>query len=97
MSKNGRMFYSKDENILFNVYGYSSHIVNAIDFADFLKEEAKKLAKLCDGKWFEITKSSRYKYMTVFYIKGKICPDSDDIFVIGNTKHKWTMMEWLTY
>lgn len=95
------LFYSWDEKILFWVAGYTADLNtdNVIEKNRDLLENALEFAgkAQCDVssvKTFEILKSSRYKYMRVFYVNSDFCPS--DAFVIGKGEHKWTMSEWLS-
>jgi len=91
------LFYSPDEKIAFLVTGYAgSGYVN--DTIKRMRECAKRF-KAAVGtdknlRMLEVTKSSRYKYMQVYWTDG-INKAPKGAFVIGGGEYKWTMMEWL--
>lgn len=96
-----KLFYSKNEKILFWVSGYDTgnYSVNAI--VKYLQQNAYKLADLinCDSDLVQtlvVHNSSRYKDMRVFFIhvEPQLVESIPDVFLIGED---WTMYKWLEF
>lgn len=91
------LYYSKVEKILFYVAGYTYNGENVGEQVEMLIKGAEKLATLIktDRKninTFFVTKSRKYKYMRVFYVKTDIVPEG--AFSL-NKKSGWTMKRWV--
>ncbi len=91
------LFYSETEKIVFEIVGYSE-----MDNTDNVKTQMSVLtnnynhfSKKWDTKEINtkvITKSSRYKYMRVFY--ATLDKKPVDAFLISS-ENNWTMNKWL--
>lgn len=91
------LFYSNEEKILFYIAGYTQdhHLSNVVEMTTDLMNNAIKFANevgcdLSQVKTTFIEKSSRYKYMRVFYINSD--EPKLDAFELGGD---WTMWKWL--
>lgn len=68
------VFYHELSGVLFWVAGYCGNSINVTEIVKEYQKDAAKLAKLAGVsidviKTHEITKSSRYKYMRVYFIE----------------------------
>ena len=93
------LYYSEDDKMFFNVYGYTAHHCYPIEFSKLLIEEAQKIVDItgCDIKdvrFYEVLKSRRYKHNLVFYVKSDKCPEYDGIMTLGGS---WNMIKWLEF
>ena len=92
------IFYSEQEDILFQVIGYSAadNVSKLGEKIKSLQEGGQNFAKACGHDWedvstFQVLKSSRYKYMRVYWVsQPKTIPD--EAFRFGKD---WTMNKWL--
>ena len=88
------LFYSEKENILFYVAGYIDNFNDVDKIIEMLQDHKAEFIKLGgEGKIYtkEITKSSRYKYMRVFWCKTKKIPVN--AFKLGKD---WDMWKWIS-
>lgn len=105
------LFYHQATKVLFWVAGYCGNSNNVQEIINEYKKDAKKLADLAGVtfetiKTAEIPKSSRYKYMRVYYIEdfdGAKIQDKDkyykkidnqSVFMLTKENFK-SMWEWL--
>ncbi len=93
------VFYSETEKIVFEIVGY-----NEIDNTDNVKTKISVLQnnynyfsriwKTKEIKTKEILKSTRYKYMRVFYAEIELENVPTDAFRLTK-ENDWTMNKWL--
>lgn len=94
------LFYSKQENILFWVAGYTrdGNTDNVLEIIQDLIKNAETFSKIADCQLSEVktfynNQPPRYQYMRIFYAKTEHVPE--EAFVIGTTTD-WTMRKWIT-
>lgn len=96
------LFYSKKEKILFWIAGYTADgsTGRVLEKIRHLKDYAEQFAATSPEVRIDavntdyIQKSSRYKYMRVFWADGIESPPAD-AFIIGDGSD-WTMNSWLS-
>lgn len=89
------LVYSNKEKILFNIVGYVDNSDNVDELIKVLEEGTDILSEISNEernkiKTQYINKSSRYKYMRVFYVVTENIPVQ--AFQLGND---WSMAQWL--
>jgi hypothetical protein len=92
--RNGKLFYSESEKLLFWIPNYYTHgngyvdnlIKNLKEGESVLREYVKDGDIFCD----EIKQSRIYESKWYFGIKCEVCPD--DAFKFGND---WTLFKWI--
>lgn len=92
------LFYSPDEKIAFLITGYDEP-ANVQALLSTLENGVKRFDRavgiVTDLKTRVILKSSRYKYMRVYW-HDNIDEAPEGAFVVGGGEHKWTMDQWLS-
>ena len=94
--KHNDLFYSVEEKTLFYVAGYTDNSNKISEIRKTMDNGEKIIRNLVGSKTLEVNtryidKSSRYKYMRVFYATTNVVPK--DAFVLDGVD--WTMMKWL--
>ena len=94
------LFYSKTDNFLFWVAGYTKdgNVQDVAQMIEALKENATHFAQIASVPFEHVkttflNRSSRYKYMRVFYCTLPVEKVPDEAYVIEGKD--WNMWKWL--